>query len=1047
MYMQQKDLTFYHIVSMNPLGFLKGSGINEVLNGWIEEQIEGMGMDGRLYSRLISSIMKMTSANLEQELRHMDIEPGEGRNEYFLRKLMLLTLWTGDYSTDDCTNFKKFVEEFLSRHEADQVGDKKNGRHSNSEPLRSKERYDEAFPALSFQTDGVSINTSLLTLNWANAVNSLTSLNEHPNLSLDHVSMKPIKRFSCSDVGRGMYRVLKQTELKSTNHHHYKNTNSRVGRPRFYRHKRNTGSNSHRNKLVSQSWYDEDEGRITDNEENYSYIEMVRCFQNWGLCEGVDEENPFPSVLFPMKDFTNDVNKKMKDENLLRMDEEGMKGIWMKMLNKTSGQSLANISDVSIGDDNILAPSPKLSWTNHFDSGFIKRNEDVFHQESNIFNDLIFQQFYAYERILFDLLTQNDAYNFPWNENYMGCDSFTKPNEPGMEVWNGGIKEEFNLKDEKFLDKEMMTSCFNKEESKFFQPIKPETEDFMSSNENLSENTQSYKDKELKLGKEGGTLFNELFQPCFSTPKYPKLNVASQMYQGVTMLGVENIDTSDTTNDSSQTRTLSSQKRSRVRVNLEKYFDMPTSDAGKGSGSESELDYMSNPCFEMFPFDDFENDADDECHSVSTIIFSDDDDSDEISSLFSSSLSSNCSNEKNQEIEGDWVKINNFDLNKSETENSGKLFPSAYSNEDGNVNNVVDVSFESFNDNCNLPHFCKALLRDSYYTIDTPQKDLNNNICMSLPIETTPKKNLLPPSFLTFSEINTGSPCMSQESPMNCWDRFIAIPTSTRQLITFSQSKLNSLVKDTSTQPQFNFKQKFPMLSTFGQLDDEQTSHNAEASAISNHNITFHKSQSSLIPMFTVDLSTTSSSHKLDINNNLFQHTSPHNSFSETSPPLQFSTSCHLRNTQTSHNDYNHFEKMHISSKDRVHHASLPLDLISNVNDAATDDLMLDKEEGGLVTSTDQDGLHVVGGIYPGECKDAGDSILEVVSDHLHKLRDEFEKGVRLFGEEWNEGGEKVVVEDSKDAFEVGWDLGEVMFNQIECQKDFAYEPPQVLFY
>ena len=102
--MQQKDSseTFCQFVSMNPLGFLKGSGINEALNNWIEEQIENMGMDGRLYSRLISSIMKMTPDNLEQELKYMDIDIEEGSDEYFLRKLMLLTLWTGEYSTDVC---------------------------------------------------------------------------------------------------------------------------------------------------------------------------------------------------------------------------------------------------------------------------------------------------------------------------------------------------------------------------------------------------------------------------------------------------------------------------------------------------------------------------------------------------------------------------------------------------------------------------------------------------------------------------------------------------------------------------------------------------------------------------------------------------------------------------------------------------------------------------------------------------------------------------------------------------------------------------------
>ena len=100
--MQQKNKSenSYEFVTLNPLRFLKGSGINEKLNNWVEEQIEGIGMDGRLYSRLISSIMKMSPSNLIQELKHMDIEFGEGKNEYFLRKLMLLTLWTGDYSSD-----------------------------------------------------------------------------------------------------------------------------------------------------------------------------------------------------------------------------------------------------------------------------------------------------------------------------------------------------------------------------------------------------------------------------------------------------------------------------------------------------------------------------------------------------------------------------------------------------------------------------------------------------------------------------------------------------------------------------------------------------------------------------------------------------------------------------------------------------------------------------------------------------------------------------------------------------------------------------------
>ena len=886
-------------------------------------------------------------------------------------------------------------------------------------------------------------------LNWADAVNSLKG-----------IGIKSIRRLSASETARGSYRMVQQTELKPTNFHRWMVKEKKAGNGKLYRHKRARVAGNHKKKPLKLVC---DEGRITDNEENYPYIEMVRRFQSWGLCEVVDEENPFPSVLFSMKEFTSDVNKKMKDEKLLSMDEEGMKGIWMKVLNKTSGQSLVDISDVSIGDDNLLTPSPKLSWVNNFEPTMARKTGEqaLTETDSRLLKDLLFQRFYGYERLLFDLLTQKDAaYGWPCSKLDLEC--FKSPEGALMVDWSrgkGGIKEVLSGK---LSDGDQALCCDRMKE----EVGADEVVDCCTGTKDSTDVTEDSKETALRQQ----DIFDESLHPRFSTPKYPKLDGAGQKYQAVRMLGVEDIHPANQI-------PLTSCRRRQFRVKLEELYGDPVV-SDPVSDSESELGDLSNSLLELCHFEEMDNDADDECRSVSTIIFSDDDDE-----ITSESLSSSASLSKSLESESPRVMEDGGgkEANKVESlfrsigvENADEKGGDAGGVRSGGGGVVMSLSNDSF--------FLKNHCNESF-----PMPDVNNNYQV-LPLHTDTKAQDTLPSLPCFLPLGDNV-WESQPTAMESWDRFIATPTSTKELITFSQSKLNCLVTNTDTLQQHTSVSRLVPFRTdlSGDLADNKLDSSLSKSA-------FRVYQSSLLPTFAPPLVDTSPLQNADfVNNNLTsgpKYTPEQQE--ESGVILEVANICTPDKNQSLPKDYKRFKPIVLSSQENLNQMSLsfsshnlPMSDASKLETVGGGgggggeggdegggggevggeggdgggggeggrggESLSEAEEPSPVRSCSSE-VHTPGSLYPQDCKEAGDSILEVVSDHLNMLREEFEKGVlkeRLVEEEEEVEEEwcKRKVDHSREEFSRGWELAGVLFNQLECQKDFAYEAPQVAFY
>lgn len=65
---------------------------------WVEERLESIGLDGKLYSRVIKSVL---NANLEQEEFELKMDAKRSRgHELLIREILLASMWKGSDKSD-----------------------------------------------------------------------------------------------------------------------------------------------------------------------------------------------------------------------------------------------------------------------------------------------------------------------------------------------------------------------------------------------------------------------------------------------------------------------------------------------------------------------------------------------------------------------------------------------------------------------------------------------------------------------------------------------------------------------------------------------------------------------------------------------------------------------------------------------------------------------------------------------------------------------------------------------------------------------------------
>ena len=756
--------------------------------------------------------------------------------------------------------------------------------------------------------------------------------------------------------------MIQQAELKPSNLHH---RGFKGGKFKFGRHKKS--SNWGKKVKCDQNGDSTDEGRITDNEENYPYIEIVRRFQSWGSYEKVYDKNPFPSILFPMNDFADGLNKIMKDENLLSVDEEGIKGIWAKIMNETSGQSLCNNADVSIGEDNIMTPSPKLSWTNFIEPSFVYQSNCFDDKNTHLLKDLILQNFYSYEENLVSLISQKNHHSSLWNDCFT-YENLRKIEDNGKhEVQGSAIKKDLNNN----VDYDVFKSEYKDGDDVDLEATR-EVE---------------HAEEEKMLS----SLFDNSLNPRFSTPKFPKLDVLEEKYQAITMLGVENITFNQLGKEDTSLNT------DKVRVKLEEIFNA----LEKASNTEMNSNAYPDKLSGFFNFNSFERKE--KSFSLSDIIFAD--------------------------KKGKFPSPSSFDVTK-DIQNNGQKVEYSYELDPHNLKLGMEEIKDQYGyeSTANFHNYPKTHIHN-YYTCELERNEKKK------------EANMLPLPLVLVSNCRSSE---SYSSLIECWDRFLAIPTSTRQLVTFSQSKFSSYAKDTSVSHQISSEKPHPSISS-----DVANNHCDKTSAGENQcespGIDANSYQNRFLILENLDLGVEVCSQKTD-------HSTIQNE--DGSNFTKYPQMIEVQSADIDDKDESLFTEVNFSesglctsNKEDISLyftcQDLPFHMFSriectnpntfyDVESSVSDDVKLKESLDESVNSFSIE---------------TEDSILEVVSEHLNKLREEFEKKIleeRL--DEWSGSKVEKNTKSQKDYFDKEWDMSEVLLKQLDSKRDFVYDTPQMAF-